>query len=82
MIYALAPDRWGHGYATEVAGVIVGFWFDRCGLAGIEATVDLANGASARLLTKIGMACEGRRQNDDCSFTDFYAIERVGSSSR
>jgi ribosomal-protein-alanine N-acetyltransferase len=76
LIYAFAPDRWGRGYATEVAAAMVAFGFDRGGLTRIEATVDPANDASKRVLTKIGMAYQGRQANDDGTFTDYYAIER------
>ena len=76
LIYAFAPDRWGRGYATEVAGATVAFGFDRCGLTRIEATVDPAHEASKRVLAKIGMAYEGRKADDDGVFVDHYAIER------
>ncbi len=76
LIYAFAPASWGRGYATEVASALVAFGFDRCGLGRIEATVDPANEASARVLAKIGMTYVGRETNDDGSLTDVYAIER------
>ena len=82
LIYAFAPETWGRGYATEVAGALVAFGFDRCGLTRIEATVDPANEASKRVLEKIGMTYEGRTANDDGSFTDTYAVERPGRSTR
>lgn len=76
LIYAFAPKHWGRGYATEVVGAMVAFGFDRRGMARIEATVDPANGASARVMAKIGMAYERRMANDDGTLTDVYAIER------
>jgi RimJ/RimL family protein N-acetyltransferase len=81
LIYAFAPDRWGRGYASEVAGAMVAFGFDRCGMTRIEATVDPANGASKRVLAKIGMAYEGRKAAADGALTDYYAVERDGISS-
>lgn len=80
LIYAFAPDRWGRGYATEVAGAMVAFGFERCGLTRIEATVDPANEASKRVLAKIGMTYEGSKAEEDGSRTDYYAVERGGAS--
>jgi RimJ/RimL family protein N-acetyltransferase len=60
-----------------VAGAPVAFGFGRCGMTRIEATVDPANDASARVLEKIGMAHQARETNDDGSQTDVYAIERA-----
>ena len=76
LIYAFATEHWGRGYATEVAGALVAFGFERGGMTRIEATVDPANEASARVLRKIGMTYVGREANDDGSETAFYAIER------
>lgn len=78
LIYAFAPERWGRGDATEVAGALVAFGFNRAGLDRIEATLDPANEASARVLTKIGMAYLRRATNDDGSSTDVDAIGRGG----
>ncbi len=80
VIYAFAPSCWGRGYATEAVRGTVAFGFDRCGLTRIEATVDPANDASKRVLEKVGMSYQGRGENDDGSSTDYYAIERNGSS--
>ena len=35
--YAVRRDRWGHGYATEAAGLLVDFGFRRLGLHRITA---------------------------------------------
>lgn len=80
IIYAFAPSCWGRGYATEVVRATVAFGFEGCGLTRIEATVDPANGASKRVLEKVGMTYQGRGENDDGSFTDYYAIERAEGS--
>jgi len=80
LIYTFAPEHWGHGYATEVAAALVAFGFDRGGMTRIEATVDPANEASSRVLAKIGMAYEGRKEDADGALVDYYAIERAGSA--
>ncbi len=58
--YELAPDEWGHGYATEAARAIVRFGFEELGLHRISADTVADNIASTRVLTKLGMTLEGR----------------------
>lgn len=76
LIYALVPELWGLGYATEVAGAMLTFGFEQCGLARIEATVDPPNLASKRVLEKIGMVHE-RTGHDGDAPIDYFAIEKL-----
>ena len=62
--YGVNPDFWGRGYATEAARLIVGFGFETLGLHRIWATHHPENGASRRVLDKIGFREEGRRRDD------------------
>lgn len=58
--YFLHPDHWGLGYATETARLLIHFGFAELRLHRIFAICDPRNAASARVLEKIGMICEGR----------------------
>ncbi|CAG0926899.1 diamine N-acetyltransferase [Thermoflexales bacterium] len=58
--YELAPDQWGHGYATEAARAIVHFGFTELKLHRITAWCIADNVASARVLEKLGLKLEGR----------------------
>ncbi len=58
--YELAPDEWGHGYATEAAREIVRFGFEELGVRRITAWTVADNVASIRVLEKLGMSLEGR----------------------
>ena len=58
--YELAPDEWGHGYATEAARAILRFGFEELGLHRISAETVGDNTASARVLQKLGLTLEGR----------------------
>jgi len=62
--YALHPDHWGKGYATEAANLLLTFGFDTLGLHRIEATTRPDNRASYRLMERIGMRREGLRRRD------------------
>lgn len=69
--YELAPDQWGNGYATEAAGEILRYGFEDLGLHRIAAWTIAENGASARVLEKIGMTLEGRLRDRE-SFKGRY----------
>lgn len=58
--YELAPDEWGHGYATEAARAIVRFGFEALKLHRIAAETVADNVASAHVLRKAGLTQEGR----------------------
>jgi RimJ/RimL family protein N-acetyltransferase len=58
--YGLARAHWGHGYATEAAGLLLRFGFEALGLVRIEALCSVENARSARTLERVGMRREGR----------------------
>lgn len=63
--YELSPTHWGRGYATEAAAALLAFGFGELKLHRISAHCVAENVASARVLEKLGMRCEGRlRENE------------------
>jgi len=58
--YELSPMYWGCGYATEAARAMLAFGFSARGLHRIYAHCIAENVASARVLEKLWMRCEGR----------------------
>ena len=58
--YALHPDAWGQGFATEAARAVRDLGFGTLGLHRLHANCWPENPASARVLEKIGMRFEGR----------------------
>lgn len=58
--YAIHADRWGHGYATAAARVLVDHGFTKLGLHRITAAAGPDNAASHAVLTRIGFSREGR----------------------
>jgi len=52
--YALAPEVWGRGFASEAVAAVVAIAFKLTRVAEIEASVRLANFASRRVLEKTG----------------------------
>lgn len=57
--YTIRRDCWGHGYATEVARLLVELGFNQLGLERLAATCDPDNAASVRVLEKVGLRREG-----------------------
>ena len=64
--WVLRRDRWGRGYATEAASLLLRFGFD-FGMHRIEAECHPDNAASARVMEKIGMRYEGRMRGTHLS---------------
>jgi RimJ/RimL family protein N-acetyltransferase len=62
--YILRRDRWGHGYATEAASLMIDFAFDELGMNRVWAVCDPDNPASTRVLEKCGLTCEGTLRED------------------
>lgn len=58
--YILALAAWGCGYATEATGALIEAAWAIDDLYRVWATCDVDNRASARVLEKLGMRCEGR----------------------
>jgi aminoglycoside 6'-N-acetyltransferase len=56
--FTIAPEYWGHGYAREAAGALVGT-LTAAGVQRILATVDPANLRSRRLLEGLGFVTDG-----------------------
>jgi ribosomal-protein-alanine N-acetyltransferase len=60
--YAVHPDHWGEGYATEAIDCVARWAFTELGLHKLGADVYETNPASRRVLEKVGFREEGRRR--------------------
>jgi RimJ/RimL family protein N-acetyltransferase len=58
--YVVRPASWERGYGSEIAALLVDFGFTTLGVHRIWATVHPENGASQRVLERVGMTREGR----------------------
>jgi len=58
--FALRADQWGQGLGEEVVRLLLRLGFGELGLYRVWGARSPANGASARLMTKVGMIEEGR----------------------
>jgi len=56
--FVLKPEFTGHGYATEMAAEMLRIGVDELGLHRVVGRLDARNGASARVLERLGMRRE------------------------
>ncbi len=57
--YGIHPEYWGKGFASEAVRSIVDFGFEKLRLHRIFGLIDPDNGASMRVLEKLGFQKEG-----------------------
>ena len=81
--YRLAPNFWGHGYATEAGRQIAHHTFLDLGIPHLTALIHPLNLASARVAEKVGLSLTGKVDFLG-TVLDRYAVSRahyVGSVS-
>ena len=62
--YVFGEEFWGQGYATEVLGALLTWAFATLDLNRVQAELDTRNGASERVLIKLGFVHEGTTRED------------------
>ncbi|MDX1567170.1 MAG: GNAT family N-acetyltransferase [Longimicrobiales bacterium] len=75
LLYGLLPGYWGRGLATEAARRICDHAFLDLGFRLVEAATDAPNGASSRVLRRLGMR-RVRVDGSETSGTVFYVLDR------
>jgi [ribosomal protein S5]-alanine N-acetyltransferase len=81
LLYGVAEHAWGLGYATEIAQAVTRYCFDSLAMPAIRASTDAANGASVRVLEKLGFGFV-RRDAVGGLDTVFYELARHDATSR
>lgn len=72
--WIFGKEYWNRGLATEAARAVVEHGFARLALARIVAVAEPANGASIRVMQKLGMTLQGGAHYYDRDLT-MYALE-------
>ena len=57
--YTVAPEHQGRGLATEAVGAVVDRLFEELAVHRVQASLDPRNGASARVVERLGFVHEG-----------------------
>lgn len=61
IMYHLAKDYWGRGYATEAAQACIDYARRHTKISRLGASIDPENGASRNVLEKLGFKCIGMK---------------------
>ena len=72
MGYALLPEAWGKGYATELVGKGIDYFFQKTTHPTIYAITESENKASRKVLLKSGFQINGLREEYGKSLELFY----------
>lgn len=80
LTYTLHRHAWGQGYATEVAGAMLAYVFERASLDHIYATVYPDNVASLRVLEKLGANFQRQEVEEDGTRVNHYIFSRPSLS--
>ena len=81
LLYAIAPAFWGEGFVTEAAIEVLRHGFEACGIERVVASTDTPNQRSVRVLQRLGMAFDCRREFHGLD-TVFYSMSRDEFDSR
>lgn len=76
LMYGMAPQHWGRGYATELARELLRFGFEQLGEERVWARTDPPNTASIRVMEKAGMSYVGREREGALDIVT-YVMERA-----
>lgn len=74
--YRLKQKYWGQGIATEGSAALVKKGFEELGLDVIMAAADPANGASRRVMEKVGLKYEKEMMEPDGFVIVRYSLDR------
>ena len=72
--YEFAPEHWGRGYATEAAARVLEYAFMELEMDRVAAIARPANGASLRVLEKLGFREAGRRRDGGLVWCNEYRL--------
>ena len=75
LLFGVAADHWGRGIATESSRCVIRYGFEVLRFRTIEASTDVTNRASVRVIEKLGMSFQQRAEVDGLD-TVFYSLPR------
>ncbi len=73
LLYGILPRHWGEGLVSEAAREVLRHGFAECGLKRIVGATDTPNQRSVRVMQRLGMVFQERRQHKGLD-TVFYSI--------
>jgi ribosomal-protein-alanine N-acetyltransferase len=82
LVYGVAQDMWGEGYATEIAQAVTGYCLGSLQMSAVCASTNVANRRSIRVLDKLGFRFVRRDivGGLDTAFYELAKEARVGGT--
>jgi ribosomal-protein-alanine N-acetyltransferase len=77
LVYLIAYDAWGRGYATEAAAAVRDHALGVLGLSRLIALIKPENAASERVAEKLGMQLERDVERRGGVTMRLYVLERI-----
>ena len=74
--WRLAFEHWGHGYATEAAGLALGHAFGTLALSGVVSFTSVRNHRSRSVMERLGMRRNPADDFDYPSFPEGHPLRR------
>jgi [ribosomal protein S5]-alanine N-acetyltransferase len=81
LVYVIAADHWGRGYATEAALAIRDYGFHSLEIERLVSLIDPANTASERVALKVGMLLERDTVRPSGKTLRLYSIDSRPAST-
>ena len=75
ILYGVADELWGRGYASEMAAAMVAYGFEELNFPKIIGSTDAPNVASSRVMEKLGFQLD-KRETVEGLDTLFYGLSR------
>ena len=75
LVYVISPDRWGNGYATEIALGLTSYAFESLELDRIIALIEPENKASERVAIKLGMTYKSAITRSNGAVRKLYFLD-------
>jgi ribosomal-protein-alanine N-acetyltransferase len=76
LVYVITRDRWGRGYAGEIARALKDYGFEDLGLTRIVSLIDPENSVSQRVAEGIGMSLEKMVERPGGVVRRLFVVER------
>jgi ribosomal-protein-alanine N-acetyltransferase len=80
--FVISHEYWGIGLATESAGALLGYAFDKLGIQRVVAVADPANCASIRVIHKLGMRREATIRGLGATHRDYHGYVQYSLEAR
>ena len=62
VLYGILPEYWGEGFVTEATVEVLRHGFENCSMERVIAATDTPNQRSVRVMQRLGMVFEERRE--------------------